>query len=66
RPPNAFMLFRSWYCKTQADRKKGDLNKMVPEQWKALSPEERAKWIALAEEKKKEHRTRYPDYKYCP
>ncbi|KAJ7199664.1 high mobility group box domain-containing protein [Mycena pura] len=72
RPPNAFMLFRSWYCKNRAVNAHGrkdrrvDLNTTIPDQWKALSPEERAKWEALAKKTKKEHEMLHPNYKYRP
>ncbi|KAJ7198340.1 hypothetical protein GGX14DRAFT_339093, partial [Mycena pura] len=65
RPPNAFMLFRSYYCKGKKQRQVG-LNKIMSQQWIALPLEERAKWKALAGEIKKEHKTRHPNYKYCP
>ncbi|KAJ7226967.1 hypothetical protein GGX14DRAFT_510467, partial [Mycena pura] len=68
RPPNAFMLFRSCFCSSWKWRKQpqGNLNSMASQQWKALSPEKRATWEALAKEKKKEHETRHPNYKYRP
>ncbi|KAJ7203516.1 hypothetical protein GGX14DRAFT_461399 [Mycena pura] len=69
RPPNAFMLFRSWYCANKAGGKKErqvDLNQTVSQLWKALSPEERKAWGDRADKKKEEHRAQYPNYKYRP
>ncbi|KAJ7199666.1 hypothetical protein GGX14DRAFT_699803 [Mycena pura] len=72
RPPNAFMLFRSWYCKNRAVNAHGrkdrrvDLNTTIPDQWKALPPEERAEWEARAKNAKKEHEMLHPNYKYRP
>ncbi|KAF7335793.1 Repressor ROX1 [Mycena venus] len=47
-------------------QRQADLSKTISQQWKALSPEERAKWEALAKEKKKEHETLHPNYVYRP
>ncbi|KAJ7198345.1 hypothetical protein GGX14DRAFT_374390, partial [Mycena pura] len=72
RPPNAWLLFRSHNCKILAEDPDGKkrhqvhLNKLISQQWKALSLEERAQWEALAKEKKMEHKLRYPNYKYRP
>ncbi|KAJ7226968.1 hypothetical protein GGX14DRAFT_417786 [Mycena pura] len=63
------MLFRSWRCTSFKGGKKPrqvDLNKLASQEWKALSLEQRAMWEALAKEKKKEHETMHPNYKYCP
>ncbi|KAJ7199665.1 hypothetical protein GGX14DRAFT_373003 [Mycena pura] len=68
RPPNPFMLFRSWYCWYWKWRRQPgvNLNDAASREWNAFSPEERAPWEALAKEKKKEHETLYPNYKYKP
>ncbi|KAJ7220274.1 hypothetical protein GGX14DRAFT_355339 [Mycena pura] len=70
RPPNAFILYRSWKSKVlTGDGKKYrqvDLNKTIAAQWKALSPEERACWVDLAKTKACEHKMRYPNYRYRP
>ncbi|KAJ7198360.1 hypothetical protein GGX14DRAFT_342360, partial [Mycena pura] len=72
RPPNAFMLFRSYSSKilaVDADGKKRrqlELNNIISQQWRALPLDERARWDSLAAEKKMEHRARYPNYKYRP
>ncbi|KAJ6578472.1 hypothetical protein B0H19DRAFT_1062954 [Mycena capillaripes] len=47
-------------------QRQADLSKTISQQWKALSPEDRAHWENLAKEKKKEHETLHPDYVYRP
>ncbi|KAJ7745531.1 hypothetical protein DFH07DRAFT_15187 [Mycena maculata] len=46
--------------------RQADLSKTISQQWKALSPEERAHWEALAKVKKREHETLHPSYVYRP
>ncbi|KAJ7749797.1 hypothetical protein DFH07DRAFT_552150 [Mycena maculata] len=47
-------------------QRQADLSKTISQKWKALSPEERAHWEALAEERKREHATLHPKYVYRP
>ncbi|EIN08224.1 hypothetical protein PUNSTDRAFT_44788 [Punctularia strigosozonata HHB-11173 SS5] len=47
-------------------QRQADLSKMISQQWKALTPEERTHWEELAKEKKKEHEALYPHYVYRP
>ncbi|KAJ7136948.1 hypothetical protein C8R44DRAFT_530013, partial [Mycena epipterygia] len=47
-------------------QRQADLSKTISQQWKALAPAERAKWEALAKEKKREHETLHPNYVYRP
>jgi hypothetical protein len=47
-------------------QRQADLSKMISQQWKGLSPEERQRWEDLAKEKKKEHEQMYPNYVYRP
>jgi hypothetical protein len=42
------------------------MRKAISQQWKALTPEERVHWEALAKEKKREHKTLHPNYVYRP
>ncbi|KAL8292861.1 hypothetical protein RQP46_000555 [Phenoliferia psychrophenolica] len=42
------------------------ISKVIGEIWGQLPPEEKKVWDLLAEEKKREHHERYPDYKYQP
>ncbi|KAJ7192963.1 high mobility group box domain-containing protein, partial [Mycena pura] len=72
RPENAFILFRAERCKTLGLDNGGkklrqvELNKIISQEWRVLSDRERASWEARAKDKKKEHQTLYPNYKYCP
>ncbi|KAJ7191760.1 hypothetical protein GGX14DRAFT_338956, partial [Mycena pura] len=71
RPPNAFILYRSWKSKvltadSDGDHRQVDLNKTIASQWRALSPQQRAWWVALAKTKAHEHKMRHPDYRYRP
>ncbi|KAJ7753329.1 hypothetical protein DFH07DRAFT_692609, partial [Mycena maculata] len=81
RLENAFILFRRKYCEDHAlglttpsasistpssKLRQADLSKTISQQWKALSPEERSYWEALAKEKKREHEMLHPNYVYRP
>ena len=79
RPENAFILFRRKCCeeRTPEDgqggsaapvkkQRQADLSKMISQQWKSLSQEERQRWEDLAKAKKKEHEQMYPNYVYRP
>ncbi|KAG7441812.1 uncharacterized protein BT62DRAFT_996930 [Guyanagaster necrorhizus] len=80
RPENAFILFRRKCCEDRVDsggaggttttttkkQRQADLSKMISQQWKGLSAEERQYWEQLAKEKKKEHEQMYPNYVYRP
>jgi hypothetical protein len=48
------------------DVRQADLSKMISQEWKALTPNERDHWDQLANEKKREHGTLYPNYVYRP
>ncbi|KAF8991122.1 hypothetical protein BDQ17DRAFT_1175829, partial [Cyathus striatus] len=65
RPPNAFILFRSFFIKSQQvlSRVEGNhstLSKIIGKLWKALPREERDEWEAKALEAQEEHRKKYP------
>ncbi|KAK4704645.1 hypothetical protein P7C70_g1565, partial [Phenoliferia sp. Uapishka_3] len=72
RPRNSFMLFRSHAYNTGmipkdvglTDHK--NISKVVGDIWRRLEPEEKKVWDLMAEKEKREHRERYPDYKYQP
>ncbi|KAJ6492283.1 hypothetical protein C8R45DRAFT_1213037 [Mycena sanguinolenta] len=46
--------------------RQADLSRIISQRWKALTAEERAYWEALAQEKKREHEQRHPNYVYRP
>ncbi|KAI0651436.1 hypothetical protein C8Q79DRAFT_922196 [Trametes meyenii] len=71
RPPNAFMIFRSelWSkekIKADVERDHRQISRIAGNLWNALSDEERAPYMALAEEAKQDHHRKYPEYKYSP
>ncbi|KAJ3760013.1 hypothetical protein EV360DRAFT_81595 [Lentinula raphanica] len=74
RPENAFILFRRKCCEDEEASSQGvtkrkrqaDLSKLISQQWKALTTEERRYWEDRAEERKKIHQKMYPDYVFRP
>lgn len=72
RPRNAFILFRSHAVTARlipvelsiTDHR--SVSRIVGEIWKGLPEDERQGWDMLAEEEKRAHREKYPDYKYTP
>lgn len=71
RPPNAFMIFRShlWNkekIKSSVERDHRQISRIAGNLWNSLSDAERAPYHDLAEDAKKEHARKYPQYKYSP
>ncbi|KAH8110111.1 hypothetical protein DFH11DRAFT_1806405 [Phellopilus nigrolimitatus] len=71
RPPNAFILFRSSFIRSQhvsaaTEGNHGTLSKIVGMLWHALSYEERQVWQAKARRALAEHRRMYPGYSFRP
>lgn len=71
RPPNAFMIFRSdlWNkekIKSTVERDHRQISRIAGSLWNSLGDAERAPYHQLADEAKKEHARKYPQYKYSP
>ncbi|KAF9459629.1 hypothetical protein BDZ94DRAFT_1171276, partial [Collybia nuda] len=71
RPPNAFILYRSSFIKSQqvTDKVEGNhsnLSKIIGKYWKTLPQAERDEWEAKAVLAQAEHRARYPDWRFRP
>lgn len=71
RPPNAFILFRSSFIKSQhvsssIEGNHGTLSKIVGMVWHNLSFEERQIWQAKAKRALAEHKRRFPEYSFRP
>lgn len=70
RPPNAFILFRTHSFQERKNEtgmmKQSMLSKIIGEEWRQLSENEKAVWMQKAEKAKEEHRLRYPDYVFRP
>ncbi|KAL0059707.1 hypothetical protein AAF712_013540 [Marasmius tenuissimus] len=78
RPPNAFILFRMDFCKRngssqsksqsgrgQARGDRGDeLSRWAGSAWGELSLEEKQGWEELSAERRREHKRKYPNFKY--
>ncbi|KAK2462625.1 hypothetical protein APHAL10511_005358 [Amanita phalloides] len=71
RPPNAFILFRSSFIRSQrvpgnVEGNHSTLSKIIGKCWKALPREERERWEREAVAAQAEHRRKYPDWRFRP
>lgn len=72
RPRNAFILFRSHAVSTNlipkdlGIRDHKSVSQVVAAVWRGFGAEEKRQWEELAEQEKREHREKYPDYTYKP
>ncbi|ORX89130.1 putative HMG box protein, partial [Basidiobolus meristosporus CBS 931.73] len=70
RPPNPFFLFRKDKQASVFAQHRGisnlEVSKVVGRMWKTASFQEKEYYQRLAEEFKKEHQEKYPNYKYSP
>ncbi|KAI5963491.1 RFG1 [Candida pseudojiufengensis] len=71
RPRNAFILFRQKFHQTVLDegsviRTNPEVSRELGRRWRSLTSIEKQHWNNLAEEEKKNHALKYPDYKYAP
>ncbi|KAK9354454.1 hypothetical protein V1523DRAFT_425100 [Lipomyces doorenjongii] len=70
RPRNAFILYRQHHHASVVAEHPGktnpEISKIIGEQWRQLSPDEKAVWQKLGDEEKKSHLERFPDYRYQP
>ncbi|KAJ3218743.1 hypothetical protein HDU67_004263 [Dinochytrium kinnereticum] len=73
RPSNSFILYRREKHAEIMSQYKGAkalnnnvISKIVATMWRQEEPEVKAKYAAKAEEEKKAHMLKYPDYKYRP
>ncbi|KAF3984891.1 hypothetical protein FT663_05463 [Candidozyma haemuli var. vulneris] len=71
RPRNAFILFRQKYHQSVLDesteaKTNPEVSRELGRRWRSLSPQEREHWTNLAEEEKKNHAKKYPNYRYTP
>lgn len=63
RPPNAFMLFRSWFLKSDEMpqiTQMSEASQILGAVWHNLPDEEQRKWHMMATEKMREHNALYP------
>ncbi|KAJ7897624.1 hypothetical protein B0H14DRAFT_2676308 [Mycena olivaceomarginata] len=71
RPPNAFILFRSSFIRSQrisadVEQSPRTLSKIVGLTWQNLPADERRVWHAKARQEVEAHRRRFPEYSFRP
>ncbi|KAF7310871.1 Phosphoacetylglucosamine mutase [Mycena chlorophos] len=71
RPPNAFILFRSSFIKSQqvsetVETNHSTLSKIIGMTWKNLSEDERTVWRQAAAEAVADHKRKFPTYSFRP
>ncbi len=71
RPPNAFMVYRSyvWFTKQLEDNHEKNLScvsQLAGRSWTVMSDQARAPFKQVADIAKRMHAERNPDYKYAP
>ena len=69
RPPNAFMLFRSMVINKEIpkiENRQQNVSRIAGEIWNVLDDDIKKAWHDKAEEYQREHREKYPDYKFAP
>ncbi|KAI0825229.1 hypothetical protein BC628DRAFT_1338925 [Trametes gibbosa] len=71
RPPNAFMIFRSdlWNkekIKSSVERDHRQISRIAGSLWNSLTDAERTPYHDRADDAKREHARKYPQYKYAP
>lgn len=74
RPANAWILYRSEqiveYKRTAEPGKpllmQAELSRLISDRWRDLPLAERNVWFAKADQAKKEHEAKHPDYTYMP
>ena len=69
RPPNAFMLFRSWLIRDGklppgVEKRQQNVSKIAGMAWKLLDEASKDVWRAMACELLEDHRKKYPGYKF--
>ncbi|KAI8930159.1 high mobility group box domain-containing protein, partial [Entophlyctis helioformis] len=73
RPANSFILYRrEKHIEIMAQYKGSKtlnnnvISKIVADMWRSEVPEIKARYAAMADEEKRAHMAKYPDYKYRP
>lgn len=71
RPPNAFMLFRSWLIRNdklppEFGRRQQDVSRIAGKAWNMLEETDKDVWRMVAVRRLREHERRHPNYKFEP
>ncbi|KAF9651228.1 hypothetical protein BDM02DRAFT_3091705, partial [Thelephora ganbajun] len=71
RPPNAFMLFRSWLIRDgklppEIGRRQQNISKVAGKAWRLLDEHSKKKWNKEASRRLEDHQRSCPDHKFAP
>ncbi|KAG6918379.1 hypothetical protein DXG01_014780 [Tephrocybe rancida] len=66
RPKNAFILFRSHFYQTLGGSDQNQISVAAGKAWKALPDIEKLPFQQLADQEKREHQEKFPNYTYAP
>ncbi|KAJ8503173.1 hypothetical protein ONZ45_g11098 [Pleurotus djamor] len=71
RPPNAFILFRSYFIRSQhvssiVEPNHSTLSKIIGMTWKGLSDAEKEVWFRRAKKASEDHKKKWPKYTFRP
>ncbi|KAJ8515653.1 hypothetical protein ONZ45_g6951 [Pleurotus djamor] len=71
RPPNAFILFRSYFIRSQhvssiVEPNHSTLSKIIGMTWKGLSDAEKEVWFRRAKKAGEDHKKKWPKYTFRP
>ncbi|KAI8913565.1 hypothetical protein EDD86DRAFT_268992 [Gorgonomyces haynaldii] len=64
RPCNAFILYRRYLCQSLRNANGTEISKEAAQRWAQEAPEVRRHFIMLAEQERREHMEKYPDFKW--
>lgn len=71
RPPNAFMLFRSWLIRhgelpPEVEKHQQKISKIAGKVWGLLNQSSKDVWHEMAHQRLRDHERDYPNYKFDP
>jgi len=71
RPPNAFMIFRSWLIRggklpPEVEKRQQNISKIAGKAWRLLDEPSKDRWREKALELVEDHKKSFPDYKSEP
>ena len=71
RPPNAFMIFRSWLIRNGklppgVEKRQQNISKIAGKAWRLLDEPSKKKWREKAVELLEDHKKSFPGYKFEP
>ena len=66
RPRNAFIIFRSDFCKKSRERNNRQISQIAGVLWGNMSEEQKQPYRLQAAKALADHKAKYPDYKFSP